>query len=89
MPEMMWTFISTEHKLYARHSAVVRELRGRVTNPVAPSLSVELRMTEIVPADSHHQVSILIMFGTPGSAVALLADSPQERMPASARALQR
>ena len=80
VPEMMWTVISTEHKLYAGHPAVVRELRGRVTNPLEPSLSVELRMTEVVPADSHPQVPMLIMFGKPGSAAALLADSPQERM---------
>ena len=45
MPEIRWTVISTEHKLYAGYPAVVRELRGRVTNPVEPSLSVELRMT--------------------------------------------
>ncbi len=80
IPPVIWTVLSTAHQVYAGHPAIVREVRGRVTNTDEPSLSVELRMTEVVPADSHNQMPLLIMFGRPGLPAALLPDSPQDRL---------
>ncbi len=66
VPGVTWTVLYSEREFFAGHMVMARELRGRVDNAADPAITVELRMTEVVPIGAPAPVPMLVMFGRTG-----------------------
>ncbi len=63
VPKVTWSVVAGEHEQLAFHPVTATQLSGRVDNSSYPLISVNLRMTLILPDDVQGPVPVLIMFG--------------------------
>jgi hypothetical protein len=64
VPKVTWTVVSNvTDGLVGRLPANGKRLMGRVDNSTCPSITVEIRMAVVTPADAKSPVPVLMMFG--------------------------
>ena len=63
IPKVTWSVVAKEEERVGYHPVHATELIGRVDNSSYPLISVNLRMTLVLPADVKGPVPVLIMFG--------------------------
>ena len=63
IPKVTWSVVAKEEERVGYHPVNATELIGRVDNSSYPPISVNLRMTLVLPADVKGPVPVLIMFG--------------------------
>jgi lysophospholipase L1-like esterase len=63
VPAVQWSVVSLARGSVGGRAAIGRQLVGRVTSPVHPSLNVNIQMTLVTPADAIGPVPVMIMFG--------------------------
>jgi (4-O-methyl)-D-glucuronate---lignin esterase len=65
VPKVTWTVNVTDHEFIGFMPVIAKELIGHVDNSSYPSISVEIKMTLVVPANVKGPVPVLMMFGRP------------------------
>ncbi len=63
VPAVQWTVVSLARGTFGGRAAIGRQLVGRVTSPVHPTLTVNIQMSLVTPADASGPVPVMIMFG--------------------------
>jgi hypothetical protein len=63
VPKVTWEVVETVNTTVGGKPVVARRLVGHVDNSAYPSLSVDLKMAVVVPANAPGPVPVLIMFG--------------------------
>jgi hypothetical protein len=88
VPKVTWSVAASEKEMLAFHPVVAKQLVGRVDNSAYPLISVNIRMTLVIPADVKGPVPVLMMFG-PSRFPAPVQPSPAEleRINAAMKAL--
>jgi hypothetical protein len=66
IPKVTWSVLASEKEQVGFHPVVATDLIGQVDNSAYPLISVNLRMTVVLPADVKGPVPVLIMFGPAG-----------------------
>jgi hypothetical protein len=66
LPPVHWTLVATDKENIGGHPVIAEELIGHVDNSSDPLISVNIRMTLVVPADASGPVPVLMMFGRAG-----------------------
>ena len=62
-PKVSWTVIRSVDGTVGGHRVVGRQLTGHVDNIGFPSITVDIQMTLVTPADAKGPVPVMIMFG--------------------------
>jgi len=63
VPPIAWRVAKTEQWTIAGRAVVAQALMGHADNSAYPSISVDIQMTLVVPADAKGPVPVMIMFG--------------------------
>jgi len=63
VPGVTWKVVSTKTESVNGVKAVVKELVGHVDNSAYPSISVEINMTETLPANVKGRVPVILQYG--------------------------
>ncbi len=79
VPAVQWTVVSLARGTFGGRASIGRQLVGRVTSPVHPSLNVNIQMTLVTPADASRPVPVVIMFGSGVLPQALGGPTPARR----------
>src|ERR1700722_3378695 len=66
IPKVTWSVLASEKEQVGFHPVVATDLIGQVDNSAYPLISVNLRMTVVLPADVKGPVPVLIMFDPAG-----------------------
>ena len=66
IPKVTWSVLASEKEMVGFHPVIATDLIGQVDNSSYPQISVNLRMTLVLPADVKGPVPVLIMFGPAG-----------------------
>jgi hypothetical protein len=74
-PKIAWKVLFTDHEMLGRVPVMVRQIVGRATDKVAPTLGVNIQMTLVTPENVHGPVPVLMMFTR--------ADPPAPAQPSS------
>jgi hypothetical protein len=83
-----WTVTVTDHEFVGRMPVIAKQLVGHVDNASYPAISVDIQMTEVVPANAKGPVPVLMMFGRAAlPAPAQPAPDDLEKINAALRAL--
>lgn len=62
-PKVTWTVTRSIDATVGGHPVVGKQLTGHVDNTMFPSISVDIQMTLVTPADAKSPVPVMIMFG--------------------------
>jgi hypothetical protein len=62
-PAVTWTVTRTVNETVGGHPVIGKQLVGHVDNSKYPSISVDIQMTLITPADAKGPVPVMMMFG--------------------------
>jgi hypothetical protein len=63
VPKVTWTVTRTVNAMVGDHAVIGKQLVGHVDNSSFPSISVDIQMTLVTPAESKGKVPVMIMFG--------------------------
>lgn len=63
VPKVRWTVLATDREMLGGHPVIAKELIGHVDNSSYPLISVNIRMTLVLPANAAGPVPVLMMFG--------------------------
>jgi hypothetical protein len=63
VPTVQWTLVATDREVLGGHPVIAKELIGHVDNSSYPAISVNIRMTLVLPANATGPVPVLMMFG--------------------------
>ncbi len=66
IPKVTWSVLASEKEQVGFRPVIATEFIGHVDNSSYPLISVNLRMTLVLPADAKGPVPVLIMFGPAG-----------------------
>ena len=66
IPPVHWELVATDREMIGGHPVIAKELIGHVDNSRDPQITVNIRMTLVVPADANGPVPVLMMFGRAG-----------------------
>jgi hypothetical protein len=66
VPSVRWTVVATDKEIIGGHPVIAKELVGHVDNSSYPLISVNIRMTLVIPANATGPVPVLMMFGRAG-----------------------
>src|SRR6185436_592736 len=75
-PKVEWKVTATDTGTLGGHPVVARQLTGHVDNSLAPSITVDIAMTLVLPGGTKQRVTVMIMFGGGGLAQALGRPAP-------------
>jgi lysophospholipase L1-like esterase len=73
-PKVTWSVADRVQTTVGSRAVTAKRLLGHVDNSACPSISVDIRMTEVVPQDSRKPVPVMILFGRGG--LPLTANNP-------------
>ncbi|MDP9322762.1 MAG: acetylxylan esterase, partial [Acidobacteriota bacterium] len=62
-PKVTWTVTRSIDATVGGHPVVGKQLTGHVDNTMFPSITVDIQMTVVTPADAKGPVPVMIMFG--------------------------
>ena len=62
-PKVTWTLTRSIDAVVGGHPVVGKQLTGHVDNTMFPSITVDIQMTLVTPADAKGPVPVMIMFG--------------------------
>jgi hypothetical protein len=65
VPRVTWTVTKTVETIVGNIPVVAKQLSGHVDNSLAPSITVDISAVEVVPANAHGPVPVLMMFARP------------------------
>ncbi len=65
-PKVTWTVTNTVNTMVGSHPVIGRQLVGHLDNSSYPSISVDIQMTLVTPADATRPVPVMMMFGGGG-----------------------
>jgi len=75
VPKVTWTVTSAVRGMVGSYPVVSKQLVGHVDNSSFPSISVEIQMTLVTPADARMPAPVMMMFGSGAAATQqLIAD---------------
>src|SRR5437879_5833638 len=75
VPKVTWTVTSALRGMAGSYPVVSKQIVGHVDNSSFPSISVEIQMTLVTPADARMPVPVMMMFGSGAAATQqLIAD---------------
>ena len=79
VPKVAWSVVSTvSDGLVGKIPAVGKQLVGHVDNSAYPAITVDIRMTLVIPKDANGPVPVLMMFGGfGGGGMPRPADAPE------------
>ncbi|MGD1070998.1 MAG: acetylxylan esterase [Bryobacteraceae bacterium] len=63
VPEVTWEITKTVESSLGGHPVIGKQLLGHVDNSSDPDITVEIRMTLVVPKDAKGPVPVMMMFG--------------------------
>jgi len=66
VPKVTWTVTNTVSALVGARPVIGKQLVGHVDNTSFPTISVEIQMTLVTPADAKGPVPVMMMFGGGG-----------------------
>jgi hypothetical protein len=66
LPRVSWTVSNTVNATMGSHPVIAKQLVGHVDNSSYPSISVDIQMTLVTPADAKGPVPVMMMFGRSG-----------------------
>ena len=76
VPRVSWRVIVTDREMVGFTPVIAKQLIGHVDNTAYPAVSVDIKMTVVVPANAKGPVPLLMMFGR--AALPAPAQPPQE-----------
>ncbi|HET7374643.1 MAG TPA: hypothetical protein VFJ20_14745, partial [Gemmatimonadaceae bacterium] len=76
VPPVSWRVIVTDREMVGFTPVIAKQLIGHVDNTAYPAVSVDIKMTVVVPANAKGPVPLLMMFGR--AALPAPAQPPQE-----------
>jgi lysophospholipase L1-like esterase len=65
VPKVTWTVTNQVNATLGSRAVLGKELTGHVDNSSFPSITVDIQMTLVTPADAPARVPVMIMFGRP------------------------
>jgi lysophospholipase L1-like esterase len=63
LPKVTWTVTETANTNVGTHPVIARLLTGHVDNSTHPSITVDIQMVLVTPADAKQPVPVMMMFG--------------------------
>jgi hypothetical protein len=64
VPKVTWSVVSSTTGLVGKYPVIGRQLVGRVENSSYPSITVDIQMALVTPADASAAVPVMMMFGS-------------------------